>query len=88
MESLSQIRGLRAVPSQANYIMAEVTGKITAKELTRIMLIRYNLFIKDLTEKTGFAGHQYIRLAVRNQEDNQKLVTALGEIFSGLDGME
>ena len=88
MESLSQIRGLRVVPSQANYIMAEVTGKITAKELTRIMLIRYNLFIKDLTEKTGFAGHQYIRLAVRNQEDNQKLVTALGEIFSGLDGME
>lgn len=81
MESLSQIGGLRVVPSQANYIMAEVTGGVTAKELTRIMLTRYNLLIKDLTEKTGFTGRQYIRLAVRDQEDNQKLVTALREIL-------
>lgn len=86
MESLSQIRRLRAVPSQANYIMAEVTGGMTAKELTRIMLNRYNLFIKDLTEKTGFEGRQYIRLAVRDQEDNRKLVTALSEVFSQIDG--
>lgn len=86
MESLTGIRGLRAVPSQANYIMAEVTGGMTAKELTRILLTRYNLFIKDLTEKKGFAGRQYIRLAVRDREDNRRLVQALAEIASGAEG--
>lgn len=88
MESLSEVRGLRTVPSQANYIMAEVTGGMTAGELTRILLVHHNLFIKDLSEKTGFAGRQYIRLAVRNQEDNQKLVAALKEILSGTDKTE
>ena len=72
---LSKISGLRIIPSQANYIMAELTGEVTATALTKLLLIKHNLFIKDLTAK--IKGGQYVRLAVRDTEDNNKLIAAL-----------
>lgn len=81
-ESLSGIAALRVVPSQANYLMVEITNGMTAKELTKILLIQYNLLIKDLSEKVGGKGRQYIRLAIRAEEDNQKLTEAFRKILS------
>lgn len=72
---LEKIVGIRAIPSQANYIMAELTEGITAKELTKRMLIKYRILIKDLSDKIKMG--QYIRLAVRDERDNDKLLSAL-----------
>ncbi|MGN1157555.1 MAG: aminotransferase class I/II-fold pyridoxal phosphate-dependent enzyme [Agathobacter sp.] len=74
-EELKQISGLRVIPSQANYVMVELTNDMTAKELTKGLLLKYNLFIKDLSNKMG--GKQYLRLAVRDTKDNNKLINAL-----------
>lgn len=74
-EELKQIPGLRVIPSQANYVMVELANGMTAKELTKGLLLKYNLFIKDLSNKMG--GKQYLRLAVRNTNDNNKLIDAL-----------
>lgn len=76
-DRLEKIRGVRVIPSQANYVMVELTGKITAGELTENLLNRHNLFIKDLSGK--IRGKQYLRIAVRNTEDNDRLINALGE---------
>lgn len=72
---LAEIPGLRVIPSQANYVMVELTGGVTAKALTKKLLIKYNLFVKDLSSKLG--GKQFLRLAVRDKVDNDKLITAL-----------
>lgn len=74
-EELDKITDLRVIPSQANYVMVELMGGRTAKELTQNMLLEYNLFIKDLSSK--ISQGEYIRLAVRNREDNNKLIHAL-----------
>ena len=74
-EELAKLPGLRVIPSQANYVMAELTGNVSARALTKALLLKYSLFIKDLTAKMN--GKQYIRLAVRNTEDNNKLLQAL-----------
>ena len=74
-EELKQISGLRVIPSQANYVMVELTNDMTAKELTKGLLLKHNLFIKDLSNKMG--GKQYLRLAVRDTKDNNKLIDAL-----------
>lgn len=74
-KELSKIDGIRVIPSQANYIMAELTGNKTSKELTKDLLVKYNLFVKDLSSKVQ--GGQYLRLAVRNTKDNNKLIAAL-----------
>ena len=46
-------------------------------EFLKKLLIKHNLLIKELTTKTN--GHNYLRLAVRNTEDNDILLAALKE---------
>lgn len=74
-EKLGQIPWLRVIPSQANYIMCEITGKFTSGELA-CYLLRKNIFVKDLTEKIG-NGRQYLRLAVRQEKENDYFVCCL-----------
>lgn len=76
-KNLEKINGIRVIPSQANYIMIELINGMTAKDFTKAMLIKYNMLIKDLSKKTN--GKQYVRLAVRNTEDNDKLTKAIKE---------
>lgn len=75
VNELEKIPHLHPIRSQANYVMVELTGDMTSGRLTRELLAKYGLLIKDLSEK--ISRGQYIRLAVRNAEDNEKLVMAL-----------
>ncbi len=82
VEALQEIPAIRVIPSQANYLMLEIKEGMTAKELTKVLLLKYNLFIKDLSKKVILDDRQYIRVAVRNEADNARLVQALKEIFN------
>lgn len=77
VKELGKIAGLRVIPSQANYVMVKLVGNMTARELTKTLLIKYNLFVKNLTGKVQEG--EYLRFAVRNSEDNDKLIYALKE---------
>ncbi|WP_034442272.1 aminotransferase class I/II-fold pyridoxal phosphate-dependent enzyme [Butyrivibrio sp. AE2032] len=76
-DELSRIKGVRVIPSQANFIMVELDEGIDPKELLKKILINHNILIKELMNKTG--GKNYLRLAVRNTEDNNKLLAAMKE---------
>lgn len=77
---LSAISYLRVIPSQANYFLCELIG-ITSAELTFRLMTDHNILIKDCSSKKGFhAGHQYVRIAVRDRHDNARLIAALSEI--------
>ena len=78
-EELAKIKGVRVIPSQANYIMVELDDSINPKELLKTLLIKYEILIKELTTKTN--GRNYLRLAVRCTEDNDKLLGALRTEF-------
>ena len=80
---LQTIPYLRVIPSQANYFLCEVTDRYSATELTRILLNRFNILIKDCSSKKGFAGRgEYVRIAVRNKADNMKMMAALEKLLS------
>lgn len=74
---LSKIPGLRVIPSQANYVMAEVITGMNAKELNRRLIVNHNLLIKNLVAKIHQDGRQYIRLAVKTTEEDNKIIAAL-----------
>ncbi len=74
-DALAKIPGIRVIPSQANFIMVELDDAISPKELLKTLLIKYEILIKELTTKTN--GRNYLRLAVRNIEDNDRLIEAL-----------
>ena len=76
IQKLSDISFLRVIPSQANYVLCEVQAPMTSKSLT-VQLLEKNIFIKDLADKNGFNGKQYVRIAVRDDKDNQTLIEAL-----------
>lgn len=77
---LEKISSIRVVPSAANFIMVELIGN-SSKELCKKLLIDYNIFVKDLSNK--IAGKNYLRFAVRSTKDNDKLLDALKEITRG-----
>ena len=79
-EKLSTLSILRVIPSQANYFLCEVKGGYTARELTFLLLKKYGIFIKDCTTKTGLRDKEYVRIAIRDNNDNDKLIAALLEI--------
>lgn len=74
---LTDIPFLRVIPSQANYFLCQVTEKYTSEELTRRLLMDFNILIKDCDNKDGLKNKNYVRIAVRDQKDNDTLVEAL-----------
>ncbi len=74
---LESVEGIRIIPSQANFIMAEITNGISAEELTRRLIVNDSILIKNLYPKMDHGERQYIRLAVRTAEENDKLIAAL-----------
>jgi len=76
---LSRFPFLKPYPSQANYVMCEVTGDMDSTALAE-SLLRENLLIKDLSTKDGFDGASYIRVAVKDKTDNACLLQALEKL--------
>ena len=79
LQDLNSIPYLRVIPSQANFVTAQVLAPHSSKEVT-IACLENDLIIKDLSEKEGFDGKQYIRLAVRSTQDNARLLEVLRAI--------
>ena len=78
---LRKIDFLRVIPSQANYFLVEVLPPFTAKELVFRMLKDHNILMRDCSGKGGFDGKQYMRIAVRNNQDNSRLIEALKSLL-------
>lgn len=77
---LQQISFLRVIKSQANYFLCEVKNKYSSTELTRILLEKADILIKDCSTKSAFGGKNYIRIAIRDRKDNGKLVETLKKL--------
>lgn len=77
MARLTDIPFFRVIPSQANYFLCQITEKYTSEELTRRLLMDFNILIKDCDNKDGLKNKNYVRIAVRDQKDNDTLVEAL-----------
>ena len=77
---LQSIPFLRVIPSQANYFLCEVLSPYTSHGLVAAMLRRYNILLKDCSTKRAFDGRNYIRIAIRNHVDNDRLIAALRDV--------
>ena len=78
-KALAQIPGIRVVPSQANFFMAEVMGDMSVDNVVNILLDEHNILVKSLADK--LEGKNYLRIAIRNEEDNTRLVKAMHDVM-------
>lgn len=77
-QELQQIPYLRVMPSEANYFLVEVLAPMRATTVVIQLLKQHNILTRDCSAKVGLDSRkQYMRIAVRNREDNAKLVAAL-----------
>ena len=82
LADLAGVPGVRVLPTQANYVMAEVGTDVA--ELAAYLLATHRILIKDLTPKLGRLGvpGHFVRLAIRDAADNARLVAALRAYFT------
>ena len=77
-QQLKQIPFFHAMPSQANYFLCEVLPPYKASEIVIYMLKQHNILTRDCSLKPGLDPQkQYMRIAVRNHEDNTRLIEGL-----------
>ena len=79
-DELRKIKFLRVMPSEANYFLCEILPPKNANSLVLTMLKKYNILTRDCSDKKGFDGKQYMRIAVRSHEDNARLLKAFKEL--------
>lgn len=77
---LRSISFLRVMPSQANYFLCEILPPRTANEVVLYMLKHHNILMRDCSNKPGLDAKQYMRIAVRNHEDNTRLIAGLRQL--------
>ena len=73
---------ISVLPTQANFFCIQLTGKYTSAQLTKLLLARYNIMVKDCDTKNGLKDRNYIRVSVRSQHDNDQLIAALRELLA------
>lgn len=78
LRQLQNIPFIRTLPTQANFIMAELNG-ISSEELA-MKLLEKHILIKDLSPKIANYPKQYVRIAIRSEAENQRLISALESI--------
>ena len=79
-KKLKEISFLRVIPSQANYFLCEILPPKNANQLVLTMLKKYNILVRDCSDKKGLDGKQYMRIAVRSHEDNTRFIQAFMEL--------
>lgn len=84
VKNLEGINNVVVYPSQANYIMIELLGGVTAETVTSELLLKKNILVKNLSSKINNEKRQFLRIAVRNEEDNGLLTDALTSIINSL----
>ncbi|NEX01870.1 Histidinol-phosphate/aromatic aminotransferase or cobyric acid decarboxylase [Pseudobutyrivibrio sp. NOR37] len=79
-KELKKISSIRIVPSQANYFMIELLNGHKVVDVIQQLYINHNILVKNLSKKLN--GKEYIRVAIRDEDDNNKLVEALKSVLS------
>lgn len=80
MKELAKVTFLRVLPSQANYFLCEVLPPYTSRGITELLLNQHDILIKDCSNKNAMKGMNYIRIAVRDTQDNDTLIKAMRQL--------
>jgi threonine-phosphate decarboxylase len=72
---LQEIGPLRVYPGTANYLLVEITARLTATELQRRLMER-RILIRNCSNFIGL-DERFFRVAVRSRKENDRLVAGI-----------
>lgn len=77
VQKINEIPFLHAMPTQANFVFCEVMPPYSASIIAEKLLKNNNILVSACKAKKGIAPDRYIRMAIRSEEDNNRLLEAL-----------
>ncbi|WP_078128677.1 cobyric acid synthase [Leptospira alexanderi] len=77
---LSNLEFLHVFPSDTNFILIKILKDRSATELTQELLRKHRIAVRDCGNFSGLSEN-FIRIAVRTPEENEKIVNAFSDIF-------
>ncbi|MBK5254688.1 MAG: aminotransferase class I/II-fold pyridoxal phosphate-dependent enzyme [Vicinamibacteria bacterium] len=78
--ALDLLPGVRVFPSHANFLL--VALPVMATPVVNRLLEGFEILIKDLTGKAGLGGGRFVRIAVRTEQENDRLLVALETLLA------
>ncbi len=75
-----EIVGLRRNYSKPIYFFCEVKTPHTSAEITKRLLKEHSILIKDCNSKQSLENKNFIRIAIRNEIDNEQLIKAFKQL--------
>ena len=86
-EKLNEINGIKAYKTEINFITVKIEDKLFSKELNvkilREKMLEYSILIRDASN-FKFLDERFFRLAIKNRENNDRVIEVLKEIFNNL----
>ena len=86
-EKLNEINGMKAYKTEINFITVKIEDKLFSKELNvkilREKMLEYSILIRDASN-FKFLDERFFRLAIKNRENNDRVIEVLKEIFNNL----
>ena len=80
-EELNKIPFIKVMPSQANYFFLEVLPPYKPQQICAILLKKYHILASACLAKKGIEPNKYMRIAVRNHEDNALFLHAFSNLL-------
>jgi histidinol-phosphate/aromatic aminotransferase/cobyric acid decarboxylase-like protein len=77
---LSELPGVTAYPSAANFALLELDRP--ADEVASALLARHGVYVRDCGDKWGLDGGRFLRVAARTASENGHVLAALAEVLS------
>ncbi|MCD6532495.1 MAG: threonine-phosphate decarboxylase [Deltaproteobacteria bacterium] len=75
-KELQKIEFLRSFPSHANYILTKLDNGIDGEEVRRYLFSSERILVRLCGDYVGL-GQNYLRFAVKGEDDNRKLIKTL-----------
>ena len=86
-EKLNEITGIKSYKTETNFITVKIEDKLFSKELNvkilREKILEYSILIRDASN-FKFLDERFFRLAIKNRENNDRVIEVLKEIFNNL----
>jgi threonine-phosphate decarboxylase len=78
---MTQLRtlGLTVFPGAANFMLIKTMDHLNGLEIWRRLIVEHGIVVRSCANFEGL-NQQYFRVAVRTHSENQRLITALGDL--------
>lgn len=81
-EALAAMDGVEPLPSQANFLLCRLPDRIDAEDLCATMQQTAGILIKNCTGRHGMGEGNFIRIAVKTRDENERIAAALTRYLS------